>query len=59
MTWKHDSDAIAIAQAEDDLARLKRERDYGLAHPWAGYCGEDDAREDLIHDLEVWLKENS
>lgn len=55
----HDSDAIAYAEAENDLARLKREQAYGQAHPWQGYCGDDDARADLIHDLEVWLKENA
>lgn len=57
----HDSDAIAIAeaqrdQAQRDQAQLEREAKYGREHVYAGYCGDDDARDDLITDLRAWLR---
>lgn len=53
---RHDSDAILIAETQDELARLERLAEYGRNHPFAGYCGEDDALQDKIDDCRDFLR---
>ncbi len=35
------------------IKELEKEIAYGMAHPFAGYCGEDDAREDRLESLKL------
>ena len=38
------------------IAALEKEIQYGMDHPYAGYCGEDDAREDKLESLKLERK---
>lgn len=39
------------AKLDREIAALEAEIQYGIDHPFAGVCGEDDAREQRLADL--------
>ena len=44
-----------IAELRRELRDLDAAHKWGIEHPYAGYCGEDDAREDRMEAIRAEL----
>jgi len=44
---------VTLETLDRAIKDLESEIRYGIEHPYAGYCGEDDARQDRLDSLKL------